>query len=259
MTHLQLHNEIMPSKLILDYSPLAKLFEHDMRHFCGPINAAVQSLKDPSIQLQSYVQFLNPYTRKMATMRREQVLLSDEEVEYKFSNLTVYAQRCTPEIRTLMEIVNDNFIAAGKRKFDRVLVNIYAGKQPGEPRDYISQHGDKGVEGDVVGISAGGCRVFRVSRMVAGLDGKMKSETVKDVIARPYHALVMKGDEFQKLLQHGVPQINIKKYHFEDKIIPSDADGIRYSFTFRHHKEPETKKRKRSNVSPPVSTVVGSV
>ena len=243
---------VVPSKVLLDHKPGARLIEKDLRVYCLQIDAAVQSLR--RVELMAYPKFKNPYNGKMATMHRTHALFASEAllakttenpVQYEFSNLKVLAQPCTSEMQTLMDIVNNNFVAPGGRKFDRVLVNIYAGKQPGEQRDYISQHGDKGVEGDVVGVSAGGCRVFRINRMVPKLEPGvgLRSETLIDVVALPYHALVMEGDEFQKVLQHGVPSINLTPKNFADGIVPPGADDPRYSFTFRHHVEPTTKRK----------------
>ena len=254
------------SRVILDYQTGARLVEYDLRSFSAEIDAAVQSLSKPRVELMYRPEFRNPFNARTAVMRRTFGLFADaallaenpeKPVQYVFTGLAVIAQPCTPELQTLMDIANDKFVAAGERKFDRVLVNVYAGKEPGEPRDYISQHGDKGVEGNVVGISAGGCRVFRISRMVPKPGGGLRSETLKDVVALPYHALAMEGQMFQRVLQHGVPQINLRASDFEDGIVPPGADGPRYSFTFRHHVEPAAK-RKRGRDSPPAAASGGS-
>ena len=86
-------------------------------------------------------------------------------------------------------------------------------------------------------------RVGGATTMMARIGVGLRSETLIDVVALPYHALMMEGDEFQKVLQHGVPSINLTPKNFADGIIPHGADDPRYSFTFRHHVEPTTKRK----------------
>ncbi len=145
---------------------------------------------------------------KAATQHRDVGFFSDKSIGYHYSNQLSKSIPLTPNLTTLLNIINDYF----RSNFNGILINRYANGD-----DYISAHSDSDVylgnEG-VVAISFGAIRKFRIR------DKKTK-KIIVDVPTVPCEIIRMGGD-FQKEFTHEIP--------IEKKIKTE-----RYSFTFRNH------------------------
>lgn len=144
-------------------------------------------------------------------MQRSVAFFSDESIGYRYSGQIARAQPLTSELSALLSYVNERFQAT----YNGILVNKYANGE-----EYISKHSDDEHALDprngVMAISVGAVRKFRVRSKETGA-------IVVDVPTEPATILNMCGD-FQKEFTHEIP-------------VEKRVDGVRYSFTFRHHTE----------------------
>lgn len=144
-------------------------------------------------------------------MQRSVAFFSDESIGYRYSGQIARAQPLTSELSSLLSYINERFQAT----YNGILVNKYANGE-----EYISKHSDDEHALDprngVMAISVGSVRKFRVRSKETGA-------IVVDVPTEPMTILNMSGD-FQKEFTHEIP-------------VEKRVEGVRYSFTFRHHIE----------------------
>ena len=148
---------------------------------------------------------------KICHQHRSIGFYSNDSIGYKYSGQIALSQPLTPLLQQLLDFVNTKFTA----QFNGILVNKYEGGE-----DYISAHSDdeKGLDPNigVVCLSYGTVRKFRIR-------DKLTKRVECDVPTEPNKIIHMHGD-FQKHYTHEIP-------------IEKRISGVRYSFTFRHHKE----------------------
>lgn len=148
---------------------------------------------------------------RVAHQHRSIGFFSDTSVGYRYSGQLARSLPLTDSLRSLMTYINQTFSA----EFNGILVNKYDGGE-----DYIGKHSDDESALDpsagVVVVSVGAVRTFRIR-------GKADNRIVADVPTRPDQILQMAG-AFQHEFTHEIP-------------VQKRVDGVRYSFTFRHHTE----------------------
>lgn len=146
---------------------------------------------------------------RVCHMQRSVGFFSDESIGYRFSGQLAASQPLFPELKELLQYVNERFDA----RFNGILVNKY---ESGE--EYISKHSDDESALDptagVLVISVGAVRTFRIRN-------KGNNNIVINVPTSVDHILQMCGD-FQKEFTHEIP-------------VEKRVEGARFSFTFRHH------------------------
>lgn len=156
---------------------------------------------------------------KLCHQQRNVLFCSNVASGYFYSGAVQRATPMGPALTELMQKVNEACLRpdGSPGRFNAALFNQYVGGD-----NYISQHADdeSGLDADapdVVAISLGATRTFRITRNVPG-----KVQHVIDVPARTGRALRMHGSDFQKKYKHGVP-------------IEKKVRGTRTSITFRYH------------------------
>jgi alkylated DNA repair dioxygenase AlkB len=148
---------------------------------------------------------------------------------YFYSEQVALSIPLPPPAMELLKAIN----AAFGLDFNGILVNEYE-----TGTDYVSRHQDSDVGKDppenVLAISYGAERKFRIRR---------NNKIIADAPTRHMHALLMTGSQFQKGLQHEIPQ--------------QSNVGRRVSLTFRTHDKAyeeeqmanlESNKRKRDEL-----------
>jgi alkylated DNA repair dioxygenase AlkB len=155
---------------------------------------------------------VNPQIRvfnKPATQHRSIGFFSNESIGYYYSRQLAKSIPLTENTANLLEMVNTMFGA----DFNGILVNKYNGGS-----DYIGAHSDDESNLSFIGvvaISYGSIRNFRIR-------DKNTRKIVDNIPTLPCQLIHMGGD-FQTEFLHEIP-------------IQKKIKGIRYSFTFRHHK-----------------------
>jgi len=153
---------------------------------------------------------------KPAYQNRSVGFFSDVSVGYRYSSQLMASQPLPPFLAVFLACINEMFQA----NFNGVLVNLYLNGE-----DYISDHSDdeNGLDPKnkaVVAVSLGAERTMHFKNKDKTLPAKerliYKYKTV------PYECMQMSGEEFQRLVTHGIPA--------EPKIKEE-----RLSFTFRYH------------------------
>ena len=147
---------------------------------------------------------------KEVHQRRSVGFFSDVSKGYRYSRSIAKAKPMTPELRALLDFVND-FLGA---TFNGILINFY---ETGE--DYISKHSDdeQGLD-PVAGVAAltlGAERKFRIR-------DKESNEILLDLPTKEDELIQMTGD-FQRFFTHEIPKQKNMSW--------------RMSFTFRLHKD----------------------
>ena len=201
----------------------ACLMTYDLREWKSVIDQAADDVLPYLIKNQKFKLY-----GKECTMRRSLAFFANKEdsLGYFFSGQIAHSQDLPESLQTLLFLVNDKFGS----EYNGVLVNRYE-----NGKEYISDHRDDegGLDGrvGVLSISVGAVRTFRVKEWhdVKRAPCTRKEGDWHEVLTRPYHGIMMSGDDFQKNYTHGVP---------EDK-----TEEWRMSFTFRKH---DISKEKRS-------------
>lgn len=146
--------------------------------------------------------------------QRNVCFVSSESAGYAYSNQVMRSKLPKPEHVRLLQIVNEKYKPA--KPFNGILINQYP-----DGNHYIGAHSDdeRGVDvsAGVLAISHGAIRKFRVVR-------KKKTKTDNPVVVptHPYHAIQMKGPNFQRDYTHEIP-------------IEKKVSEMRTSITFRYH------------------------
>jgi alkylated DNA repair dioxygenase AlkB len=139
---------------------------------------------------------------------------SDDSSGYSYTGQISQAQGLTPELRYILDAVNQSFKVISGRDvaFNGVLVNLY-----NDGNEYIGAHSDREYSlldgGYILALSFGAERIFRV-----------RSKTTKDrwdIIAKSGQLLCMAG-KFQAEFTHEVP-------------VMKKVTQPRISLTFRYH------------------------
>lgn len=148
---------------------------------------------------------------KTCHMRRSVGFFSNHSIGYRYSGQLAAAQPLEGELLEVLEYINNRF----ESHYNGILINKY---DSGE--EYISKHSDDESSLDpdvgVLMISVGSIRTFRVRDKTSG-------EVICNVPTNPQNILQMCGN-FQKEFTHEIP-------------VEKRVAGVRYSLTFRHHKE----------------------
>ena len=121
---------------------------------------------------------------------------SDDSIGYFFSNSVARSNPMTPEMKRMLEIVNEKL---GGAEFNGLLINLYR-----DGSDCVGAHSDaeKGLDptSGVISISIGSERKFRVRRKVP----KQAGVIMHDVYTRNMFGLQMRGPNFQKNYTHEI-------------------------------------------------------
>jgi alkylated DNA repair dioxygenase AlkB len=161
------------------------------------------------LQLPLYKYPVGKLFGKPIVFHRWMGFFSDTSVGYRFSGQTLKNGNLTPELRELLNLVNEHL----EMDYNGVLVNVYE-----TGLDYISAHSDneKEIRGTkVAAISFGSERIFRIRN-------KQTKKIVLDHVTQDGELLVMDG-EFQKEFTHEIPPTTKAEV------------GMRVSLTFRSH------------------------
>jgi alkylated DNA repair dioxygenase AlkB len=146
---------------------------------------------------------------KVCHQQRSIGFYSDTSIGYRYSGQLAKSRPMTPELRELLEYINNKFDA----DYNGILVNKYE-----TGNEYIGQHSDDEANLNpttgVVAISVGAIRKFRICKK-----GSAKKEY--DIPTNPTKIMQMWG-QFQREFTHGVP-------------VEKKVRDCRYSFTFRKH------------------------
>ena len=177
---------------------------------------------------------------KQAQQNRDVGFFSNESVGYRYSGQLMPSQPLTPQLATILNMVNSQFVPPTSKKYNGILINRYNSGQ-----DTIGAHSDDErslAPTGVIAISLGATRKFRLRSKQPGLNYQVlqtrytheiastppkvstkKAEMLFDLPMTNKMIMWMYGD-FQKELTHEIPK--------EAKV--TDA---RISLTFRSHTE----------------------
>ena len=182
----------------------AQLLEYNFYQHKDLIDAIV-SQSEPEFEIEPAITVFG----KQCRQPRDVQFCSDESKGYFYSNQVMTSKPLTDEMKTLLDIVNQNF----KANFNGILINRYVDGTKSVGAHADDESGLNEVAG-VVAISHGVTRNFRIR------DIKSKA-IVGNYDAKAYMALQMAGP-FQQQFTHEIPM---------QKTIKSQ----RISLTFRQH------------------------
>lgn len=143
---------------------------------------------------------------KEVRQNRDVAFFSDKSVGYQYSGQLMRSDPLTSKLKKLMKKINQEF----NTDFNGILINKYK-----DGSRSIGKHSDSGTMTDVIGITLGAERIFRIQNK--------KTKEKFDHVTGDCNLVWMEGD-FQEEFTHEIPkQARVKK--------------SRISLTFRKHKK----------------------